>query len=193
MPPGSFCTAHCLEGCTAGGAALLTCPADNTNETNLPRLVEGGCRRTCETCAIGTFTDENSKNGFITGRLAFGPAHVDGIVNEEHVTEYAVYVADSCGVRLGEALVVVEKSYSTTSCCLPSAYEVSFSNQEISGDAAQLVVVVRTKDGELPLGQAVPLEDRKPAAWNSGGKYSAVPGPFVVLAAAAAPFIVGAH
>lgn len=159
MLPGQLCTAHCLADCATGDGLLLSCPRDNVKSSRPPDVVKGSCRATCEACAVGDFEDTDPERGAVAGALNFGAAHIDGLMDEDPVKGYAVYLATACGAKLGEALVVMPRALVPRHCCEPDIYTVTIPKTRLVAEAEQLVVVIRTALGELPTGRATMLTD----------------------------------
>jgi hypothetical protein len=163
----------------------------NKDPNRLPDLVKGDCKASCEVCGVAPFTDTDGSAGVVSGYVAFGPAHVEGLMAEHPVDSYAVYFADSCGVKLGEALQVIPKGVQLHYCCRLDSYVAKLEEVEKPEQAAQIVVVVRTRQGEMPTGTAVELEDKSPQNHRTGaGCRAAVPAlllwPGVIAAVSAA-------
>jgi len=175
MRPGELCTARCLRGCTVGCSLLFGCPMGNQDPNRLPDLVKGDCKASCEVCGVAPFTDTDGSAGVVSGYVAFGPAHVEGLMAEHPVDSYAVYFADSCGVKLGEALQVIPKGVQLHYCCRLDSYVAKLEGVEKPEQAAQIVVVVRTRQGEMPTGMAVELVEPAARHRTGAGCRAAVP------------------
>jgi len=184
MLPGETCTVSCLDGCAEGGGVLLQCPDGNRDNRTIPTILRGFCRSTCEACILLNTTDKDKdkRKDVLTTGLTFGSAHVDGYLDEDPILEYAVYFADRCGSKIGDALEVVRKGVDLHSCCRPNAYAVRIEEQPVPPGATKLTVVVRTNQGELPYGPALEFVDWAEAPPRiASARRTAAPSSFLAL------------
>jgi hypothetical protein len=150
---------------------VLYCPAYNVNVTRPPELLKGGCRSRCEVCDATGFVDTDEREGKVSGTVTFGAAHVDGIMEEEHVLDYVIYAADSCGAKLGAAIGYVRRQHVPRYCCQPGTYLATLSGAEFPKGASKVIVVVRTSHGEMPSGLGVQIEDYVRPVEESAGRH----------------------
>jgi len=102
------------------------------------------------------FEDLDGREGYITGSVSFGPNSINGIVDEEPITGYAVYLVDECGVQFGIPVASVAKRPGVPQgCCEHSAYTVQVNALAIPLDHGmlRLSVVPWTPAGPLPVGE----------------------------------------
>jgi len=166
VAPGETCLARCLPTtCVAGGPLQIHCPLTNINRETIAN-VAGQCRVRCEVCSIGSLWDIDSRTGFLSGNLPFGPAHAEGGVLTEGIEGFSVYFASNCLEKIGDAIIYVpSNSSSPRACCMQDQYLAVLRGERIpSGEATRLLVTVHTTlAGELPLGVSTNFTDR---AWN---------------------------
>jgi len=108
--------------------------------------------------------DEDPREGRFVGTVSFGPTHIDGVEDEEHVTAYRIYAADSDGERLGAPLAEAPRRAAPVvgeGCCSGEAYRVRV-EADLTGLAAgaRLLVVTVVGSAELPVAApTAPLQD----------------------------------
>merc|ERR1712178_383350 len=93
VEPGATCLARCQPTtCIAGGPLKVRCPLTNINPNTIAKL-EGQCRVRCEVCSLGQLWDIDSRRGYLSGNLPFGPAHAEGGVLTSGIKGFSVYIA----------------------------------------------------------------------------------------------------
>ncbi|CAK0902629.1 unnamed protein product, partial [Prorocentrum cordatum] len=115
----------------------LTCPASNFDTELPPTALSSYPYVQCKVCGIyGMTADEDTRRGWYTGTLRFGPNQMKGAVDEDPISEYRVYLADNESAPIGHALatVPVDTVSSSGSCCDPGKYTVSLSCIEVTKD-----------------------------------------------------------
>lgn len=163
---GATCLARCLPTtCVAGGPLHVHCPSTNTDRQTIAS-VAGQCRVRCEVCSMGQLWDIDSRKGYLSGNLPFGPAHAEGGVLTSGIEGYSVYFATTCLEKIGGAIVNVSSNSSEPrACCMPDQFLAVLDGERIpSEEATRLLVTIHTSEaGELPVGIATNFTDR---AWN---------------------------
>lgn len=112
----------------------------------------------CRVCSLDSLVlqDTDGREGYISGRLSFGPNAINGIVNEDPVTGYSLYLVDQCGVQIGAPLATVAKRPGVPQgCCAHGAYtfEVKDAVLPLGHGKLRLVVVPFTPAGPVPVGE----------------------------------------
>jgi hypothetical protein len=127
--------------------------------------MSGECRVRCEICSLGSLWDIDSRSGYISGNLNFGPANAEGGVLTYGVQGFFVYFATSCNEKIGGPVAFVNSNSSEPrACCKDDLYLAVLDGLAIPPNASKLLVSINTTSaGELPLGVAADLVDR---AWN---------------------------
>lgn len=111
-------------------------------------------RMRCRVCGIATqLNDTDPREGFIAGNISFGPNAVDGYVDEDPVTSYAIYFVDACRVPIGEPVATVPKRSGVPNyCCQDDTYRAEVI-QRLPLDSDRLVIVPVTNAGPLLVGE----------------------------------------
>lgn len=159
---GETCLARCLPGtCVAGGPLKVHCHINNTDPEKIAD-VTGQCRIRCEVCSLGSLWDVDSRVGYLSGNLPFGPAHAEGGVLTNGIAGYNVYFATACDEKIGEAIVYVPSNSSTPrACCLQDQYIAVLREVPIPMEATRLLITIdTTSSGELPTGLSTNFTDR---------------------------------
>jgi len=140
--------------CSGGfvGAPQLRC---QQGTTCLAQSEVWGCVSP-DVCHIKDFLDEDDRPGRITGKVAFGPAVVEGMVDEEQVEGYDIFFADDCGEAMGAAIARVPRApiMAKGGCCEVMHYTVDLAAVVPQG-AAKLLVATRG----IRTGKAVDIND----------------------------------
>jgi len=161
--PGSTCVIN-DEGSSCFGPAKFSvkCPHDNT-DANKAVDIEGEMPAVlCRVCNIEVGHDRDSRKGFLSVDVTFGPNILDGKVKESVITDYRVYFADSSGRPVGNVLATVPKSLANdaNACCHRSAYSVSVKGVKILPNAVSLTVLPTDEKGFLlPVGAQATFVD----------------------------------
>ncbi|CAE8630320.1 unnamed protein product [Polarella glacialis] len=148
--------------CATGyvGTPLKSCRSDTFTEC-LPDAVLSGCQ-VPEPCGIGDFADLNGRSGFLTGRMTFGPAQVNGIIGENGIDGYQVFFADICGKPIGNGSSIASiRSWTGEAdgqCCQVARYSFELVDLEVPPAATQLLIAIT---GGIA-GKLVPLNDIGP-------------------------------
>jgi len=155
---------------TAMGEVAFTCSTGFGGEAK--KLCRPGPGPTCTVdpvmigCAvplacIASIKDEGSGSGAVSGSLHFGPALVDGMVDEADVVKYSVFFADECqnsmGIVLSSRLVRPAEDFET--CCRGDAYEAKLGTLRPPVGAAGFLVMVQMRSGQAPVGLFVPFNE----------------------------------
>merc|ERR1712232_1467894 len=100
----------------------------------------------------GSFWDVDSRTGYVSGNLLFGPAHAEGGVLTSGIEGYNVYFATSCLETIGEAIAFVPSNSSEPrACCRPDQYLAVLRGLRIPDRGTKIFVTVSTVSaGELP-------------------------------------------
>mmetsp|Transcript_74709 Transcript_74709/g.116882 ORF Transcript_74709/g.116882 Transcript_74709/m.116882 type:complete len:223 (+) Transcript_74709:1-669(+) len=162
IQPGQTCIARCLPTtCVAGGPLRLHCPLTNIDPTTVAEL-SGQCRLRCEICSLGSFWDIDSRSGYISGNLPFGPANAEGGVLTSGIQGFLVYIATDCNERIGGPVAFVNSDASDPrACCMPDLYMAVLDGVAVPPNGSKLLVTINTTmAGELPLGVVTDLVDR---------------------------------
>lgn len=147
--------------CVQQSALTFDCPWGNGDPLWNPTLRnttrDGGkphYRTRCRVCGIGIqLNDSDPREGWIAGNISFGPNAVDGYVDENPITSYAVYFVDACGVPIGEPVANVPKRSGVPDfCCLHDAYRVEVI-QRVPAGSDRLVILPLTSVGPLLVGE----------------------------------------
>lgn len=129
----------------------------------------GGFDVKCHVCGVGTMypQDTDTRPGIISVRLEFGPNVLNGVVNENVIQGYRIYMASDCSVKLSNSLAYVSASNSFANgvsvngvCgCPSSSYSVQVQAQLPAGvNEGRLMIVPITSGGyELPMGRMTGL------------------------------------
>lgn len=136
------------------------CPWGNGDPLFVPTLRntsfdrKPGFRTRCRVCGIGTqLNDTDPREGYIAGKISFGPNALDGYVDEDPVTAYEVYFVDGCGLPIGDAVATVPKKSGVPDfCCLGDAYMAEVIARVPPG-SDRLVIVPLTSAGPLTVGE----------------------------------------
>lgn len=102
--------------------------------------------------------DLDERPGYISSALAFGPAALNGVVDESGILGYAVFMVDACGTKLGDAVASTDSilQASATPCCQPDTYRVDFTAKLPEGvTEVALMIVPNTIAGALPVGTLI--------------------------------------
>lgn len=147
------------------------------------------------TCGASFVDPEKlSSGGRIRGLVDFGPASMQGAVNEDYVQEYRIYWANGCENKLaGNAapIGVLEVRTEREACCRGDAYSMELDMQLPEG-AQGLLVLAALRSGEAPVGIfiSLQLEDINRAI-PSAMAHPAVRPTFVCLVAVIACLLLG--
>lgn len=129
MMPGEKCRARTLpHPCVEQDYLYFECPEDNIDSLTSPTLVKGKHRTRCKVCRMETvtFNDTDPRLNVVYGAFDFGPNSVEGLIDEEGISEYHIYFADDCG-NLLKRIAVIPRDWSLEKgCCTPAAYQVEF-------------------------------------------------------------------
>jgi hypothetical protein len=115
------------------------------------------------------FWDLDGQAGQVEGVLAFGPAHLEGVVSEQGVTGYQVTFADECGRPLGGPVASVSAQPQAGLACCPSnqyAADIPAATPVPEG-AEQFLIVTVTAGGATDVGLTVTFIDRATAGGDS--------------------------
>lgn len=100
--------------------------------------------------------DTDPRAGYIAGNISFGPNALDGYVDEEPISAYAVYFVNGCGEALGHpdhpVAVVPKQSGITDTCCRHDAYRAEV-RERVPAGSDRLVIVPMTSSGPLLVGE----------------------------------------
>jgi len=100
-------------------------------------------------------TDTDSRPGYVSSVLRFGPNAVNGEVNERGILGYAAFMIDDCGRTMGDPVAVVSRRASTyTLCCQHDVYSVPFTAVlPVNVTGVAIMVLPNTTAGLLPIGE----------------------------------------
>lgn len=117
-------------------------------------------RTRCRVCGVATeLNDTDPRDGWIAGNISFGQNAVDGYIDEEPVSAYAVYFVDSCGMPIGSSLSTVPKRSGLVDyCCHNDAYMAEVAARVPLG-SERLVIVPVTSIGPLSIGELLGFTD----------------------------------
>eukprot|EP00930_Biecheleria_cincta_P046795 TRINITY_DN32328_c0_g1_i1.p1 TRINITY_DN32328_c0_g1~~TRINITY_DN32328_c0_g1_i1.p1 ORF type:complete len:3725 (-),score=319.22 TRINITY_DN32328_c0_g1_i1:338-10279(-) len=160
-PPGYMkgATWQCIAGYIGQPVKSCFCDANTS--------VLSGCSVPVS-CGAKGFTDEDSRKGWIGGKLLFGPSTLGGDMDEEGVWFYEVHFADDCGEPLNVEVPVAYKMPLTAGgptdlwhpgCCKADFYQLSLPAQTLPDNAKKLLLRVMTKSGPASESLVLPLED----------------------------------
>lgn len=141
------------------------CPANNVHRRP-PILESGEYSLKCQVCAIldPQIVDTDPRQGYLSLHLEFGPNALLGTVDEEGILGYAVFFADNCSNKLGEAVAYLDTEdwgETPASCCQQNAYTVDIQSFLPRNDTeVVLMIVPNTTVGMLTAGLTTePLVD----------------------------------
>lgn len=114
---------------------------------------------------------------------------VDGVVSEQMILNYAVYMVDNCSLPIGAPLVVVPKKEGVLQgCCLPNSYTADITLLLPNTTSwFRVMVVPNTSVGVMPIGVVFgPIVDKNVSAviLTTSGVRRPSPLPYSVLLAA---------
>lgn len=132
--------------CKAGTGA--TCTVD-------PIMVGCAIPLSCE----ASWLDTGSGEGTADGTVLFGPAMLDGTINEDQIQRYDLYWADDCDERIGEVLaeIPVKPETDRETCCRNDVYRADVTGTPPQG-AVGFTVIAVVPSGRAPLGVFLPLD-----------------------------------
>lgn len=109
-------------------------------------------------CEVAGFDGGFGAQGDVSGAVRFGPALIDGLIDEGQVEDYRIYFGDRCNQPLGEAIATVAKTTARKRCCRSDTYEAVLSSTQPPPGAQGLVIVVHTSEGDAPAGRFITLD-----------------------------------
>lgn len=102
-----------------------------------------------DVCHVEPFIDDDDRPGMVRGVVAFGPAEVEGVIDEEHVDGYDILLADECGQALPlPALATVPRRAlpAAGGCCETRSYQVAVEadlmDARLNGRTATVLVAI---------------------------------------------------
>ncbi|CAE7460296.1 unnamed protein product [Symbiodinium necroappetens] len=102
-----------------------------------------------DVCHVEPFIDDDDRPGMVRGVVAFGPAEVEGVIDEEHVDGYDILLADECGQALPlPALATVPRRAlpAAGGCCETRSYQVAveadLTDARLNGRTATVLVAI---------------------------------------------------
>lgn len=190
-PVTSRVTYRCEPG-YAGQAEQSCAPGNGPTCTVDPIL--RGCSIPVPCEASFNDPEQLSSGGNIRGRVDFGPASMQGTVNEDYVQEYRIYWANGCQDKLAvnaDPIGVLNVRSEREACCRGDAYSLELRHQLPEG-ALGLLVLSSLRSGEAPVGVFISLNlDEINRAVLSAMAHPAVRPTFVCLVAVIACLLLG--
>lgn len=132
-------------------------------------------------CGAAGFTDDDTRKGFMAGKLKFGPSSLGEDIDEAGVWKYQAFWADDCGSQLPDMEVIAEATPVTVGgptnlfdsrCCKGDFYQINVPPQEPPEGAKNILLRVTTRSGDSPEGLIVPLEDFNYESPGDGNRVS---------------------
>jgi len=134
---------------------MFRCPIWNIDPMRRPD-VEGEFRLRCQVCGLrqAQLQDMDTRAGYLLVDVTFGPNMLDGVVNEDDIFGYAVFLTDLAGNRLTTAVAQVDPANKTAEfCCRENAYTARVATKFPQGRSQVLLEIVPvTQVGPLPAG-----------------------------------------
>lgn len=142
--------------CVEQGFMTFGCPEGNTDPFRSSD-VDGDYRVRCWVCGLPSRVPQDSSPtvNYILTDIRFGPNVVDGIVNEDGISSYNVYLCDVNGSRIQtEEVASVEAQGLTAACCTVDLYLVPIAAYipPEAGGAVRFEIVPVVDIGPLPAG-----------------------------------------
>lgn len=91
-------------------------------------------------CGAAGFTDDDTRRGFVAGKVKFGPSSLGEDIDEEGVWKYEAFWADDCGMQMPGTEVIAEGAPATyggasslwdSRCCKGDFYSFTVSPQDL--------------------------------------------------------------
>lgn len=107
--------------------------------------------------------DTDGNPGHVSTMLSFGPNAMEGVVYEEGILSYVVFMIDECHLKIGEAVATIpvardgNESLAPADCCQIDMYEVEV--QLVlppNATSVRFMVVPNTTAGLLTVGAVTP-------------------------------------
>lgn len=141
------------------GQAKKTCaPGKGATCTVDPILIGCSIPVPCEASFVDV--EKRSQGGNVRGLVDFGPASMEGSVNENHVLEYRIYWANKCENKLAvnaEPIGVLPVRTEREGCCRGDAYSYDI-DLKLPEGAEGLLVLTALRSGEAPIGVFIDLD-----------------------------------
>lgn len=144
---------RCVNGYV--GNAVKSCRNRTDPNHCFDRIQFTGCM-VPEVCEVQIFQDTNGRPGVLGGRLNFGPAQVNGFIDESQVLGYEVKFADDCGRPLSyldaPSLGVVPRAGEPAvgGCCQVTRYNLRLESVRIPVNITKLIVSIQGgSDGKV--------------------------------------------
>jgi len=137
---------QCVNGYV--GKAVKSCRNRTDPFHCFDRIQFTGCM-VPEVCEVQMFQDTNGRPGVLGGRLNFGPAQVNGFIDETQVLGYEVNFADDCGRPLSSfdapSLGVVPRlgEPAVGGCCQVTRYTLRLESVRIPVNITKLIVSIQ--------------------------------------------------
>jgi hypothetical protein len=135
------------------GSVGLYCPIESNVLNRISML-----QVHCQVCGGLTSRagDTDSRTGHMEVQLTWGPNMIDGVIDESAISGYAVYAANDCGERQGDALATITAlgiPEGGEVCCNNELYQANVRSKLPDGVTSQsFMVVPLTSLGALDVG-----------------------------------------
>eukprot|EP00928_Gymnodinium_smaydae_P043151 TRINITY_DN28972_c0_g1_i2.p1 TRINITY_DN28972_c0_g1~~TRINITY_DN28972_c0_g1_i2.p1 ORF type:complete len:432 (+),score=43.59 TRINITY_DN28972_c0_g1_i2:238-1533(+) len=166
VAPGFDCHAYThndisnANPCVSEGSIAFRCPCDGVVDDVYPNLISPSV--TCKPCAVAaSVMDMDLAEGAFAGELVFGPNMRGGLVDENIIEGYQIFIVDVNGQKMGDPVATVPSRNITSSCCEHDRYSVPISLYEMPMGSDRFMVVAWSSIwGALPTGVFVPIVDQ---------------------------------